>query len=94
MWEQWIRDLLCRLYQRWGLSCTELDEDPDIRAGDVDDNYREKGAPIFPDIVEKAKFLDDLTELEAGLTLQDNSLNPLSTTLLNTMISDLRKDLS
>jgi hypothetical protein len=93
MWEQWIRDLLCKLYERWGLSCSELDSDPDIRAGQVDAKYREKGAPNFPDNVEKAKFLDDLTELEGGLESQDNSLDPTSTTLLNTMIGDLRKDL-
>jgi hypothetical protein len=93
MWEDWYKGVLCELIKRWGRKCDVLNEELNARAKDVDDVYRQEGAPNFAGQAELDSFLELLSTLEAGLTKPENTLTQASTDLLTDYIADLRFEL-
>lgn len=94
MWDDWFDNLICKLFQRFGGGCNDLNGSADDKARAVEGEYREGGPPELPDQQAKQEFLDWLTELEKGIGDEESTLSPVGRELLTTMISDLRTDIS
>ncbi len=93
----WIKELraqLCKLYEKWGGNCADLELEPGDWVGTVVSEYEAKGAPSFANNADKLKFLMDLDELEDLLKSPDNSLTGAENTELLGLIASLRSDLA
>jgi len=75
-WQDWMRDLLCRLFKEIGGNCSNLGTTPTNWVATVDAAYQGK-TPTFATAEAQKGFLYLLSELECGL---DDSRGTLSST--------------
>ncbi len=91
LWTDWLRVLLCKLFQSWGGNCETLfPPQPSGWIAMVTDAYNANGAPTFTDLLEKQQFLELLDALDAHLKLPDNSLSASDNNKLLSLIAALR----
>lgn len=93
-WDKWLKDLLCKMYQKWGGDCATLGPGPGDWVGTVAAEYEGTGAPTFANTSDKNKFLTDLDELEDGLKSTNNTLSSTQNSQLLSLIASLRSDLA
>lgn len=91
-WRKWLLDLLCRMYQEWGLDCGSLGP-PTQAIQELWNTYLSEGPPAFADPADKEEFLRVLIALEAHLNLKENDLDAKDDESLRELIARLRKDL-
>lgn len=87
--EQWFREILCRMYRAWGGDCNEMGNSPSSWVETVLAVYAAAGVPTFPDQETQDRFLLDLEELKAGLDDPGNTLAEAETVQLIAMIASL-----
>ena len=93
-WLEWLRDLLCQLYQEWGGDCKDLGPSaPDWIATDCGE-FAAEGAPNVATQANRNNCLDILGNLTKCLDDSRNSLAPGDDAALRSLIARLEGDIS
>jgi hypothetical protein len=91
-WDEWLRELMCRLYQVWGGDCAELGIVPNPAIPKL--HTAVMGGP-FPNLKaeEREQLALDVTALADHLKLSGNNLDPAYNAMLDEVIAYIQSEL-
>lgn len=92
-WIDWLRDLLCEMYEAWGGDCDDLGLNATEWINTLEAEYNSTGAPQFSNEQERRAFLELLDNTEEHLDKPQNSLSQQDDQDLRDLIANLRGDI-
>jgi hypothetical protein len=93
-WIQELRDMLCRLYEEWGGDCDYLPIPITDQIAEQWNQYKAEGAPDLPTQAARTVYLQLLTDIDAHLDQEGNTLSPADDTSLRNLTAQLRSDVN